>query len=491
MKINKSVIAMIALPLFVGACSKSSFKITEQLTKDVENGVACTNFHEKINATLTQALLDEERLPTSDDLRRSLREKLPASSDKLIERVLQTYAVLTEETKTSLGANSNQEMISALMGLEIGDQTTPEKKALKVRLQKTLASVQAEAKQAGLDCVPPTPEEEETAPVTEEPETLPKENPAAAKLSPPVQGAVRVLATAYQSCQAVRVPAMTASTESIHAKGIKVTGTHPNGVGLKREVGDLALLQKTHYYVREGIENDSSCFNVPKSPLIYDYGGKPYSTTSDTSSLNLFKNAGTGTSVLGIDCSGYIFSALAVSGLRLSPGKKLKAFQVNGVNARMYMDPANNGLSCLAPVASKRGSSLADGDILASTGHIVMIDRVGTDPFGLSRFRSAADCRADNISYKNFDFDILHSAPIKNGIGINRSRASYYLGETSGMRSAMIEYAVAACKAEFGQSSTVKPSSARLVRHKMTAECKDKQVPLERESCVRSCVASL
>jgi hypothetical protein len=155
------------------------------------------------------------------------------------------------------------------------------------------------------------------------------------------------------------------------------------------------------------------------------------------------------------------------------------------------MNPASNGLSCLAPVASKAGDSLRNGDILASTGHIVMIESVGSDPFGIERLQKVSDCRTENISHKNFDFAMLHSSPTKGGVGINRSKAADYLDESSAMRSALVDYAIAACKAKFGQPSTVKPSTARLVRHKMTAECMDKPVPLEGESCVQRCVSRL
>ena len=92
-----------------------------------------------------------------------------------------------------------------------------------------------------------------------------------------------------------------------------------------------------------------------------------------------------------------------------------------------------------------------------------------------------------NIAFKNFDFDVLQSSPVKGGIGLDRMRASDYLPGSSSMGAAMVSYAIAACKARFGSSSTVKPSAARLVRHKLTAECMDRPVKLERESCVKSC----
>ena len=62
----------------------------------------------------------------------------------------------------------------------------------------------------------------------------------------------------------------------------------------------------TNYYY-QGVNQGSSCKDIRKFPLIYDYGGKP---NTDSGTLNFFVNSGDGTSVLGIDCSGYVFSAI-------------------------------------------------------------------------------------------------------------------------------------------------------------------------------------
>lgn len=466
----------------LSGCAKGGLHVASQISKKTETIASCETYHEKINQILTQALLDERPLPTPQDLEKTLHQDLSVQLRPLIPPAVNAYRLLTEETKKIASSDSKHDLIEVLMALEIGDETTPEKKRLKYHLQSLLNEMAMAAKLAGLTCAEPSP-----AADTDLSGAIPKEETPSPILISPVEGALKVLKTAYQSCQAERIPAMDQSTTSLHQKAIRITGKHPNGVGQKRMIGDLSLLQQTHYYIREGIESDPSCFDVPRNPMIYDYGGKPYSTPADDSSLNLFKDAGTGTSVLGIDCSGYIFSAMAASGLRLSPGKKLKAFQVNGVNARMYMEPASNGLSCLEPVESRSTDTIKSGDILASTGHIVMLERVGEDPFGIAGIKTIADCKASMISVKDFDFDILHSAPIKNGIGINRAKASYYFQEGTSMRAALISYAIAACRARFGSPSLIKPSSARLVRHRMTADCVDQPIFLDRESCVQSC----
>lgn len=474
-------------PLFLGlslvaaGCSDQGFKVAEKISKDVSSESSCEDFSGTLTKTLIQSLIDSENLPTEAQLRQSLTTSLGSGKSELVEKSVEVFKLLTTDTQSRLGLKNKDELIEAITALDIGDETTPERAQLKSDLRRSFMSLKTSALRVNVECQPQQAEETTTtAPISQTPTVDTKVNPAAA-------GAQKVLMTAYQSCPASRLPAMDSASRSIAAGAIKVTGTHSSGTGLKREVGNLALLQQSHYYVREGVEKGASCFNVTKSPLIYDYGGKPYATTALSSTLDFFKNAGSGTKVLGVDCSGFVYSALASSGLRVSPSKRAQAYLVFGINARMYMNPKSNGLTCLAPVPAQKSDSLRNGDILASTGHIIMVDNVGKDPFGVAGIKSASGCVAANMSASKFDFDILQSAPIKGGIGINRVRAATYLSEGGAMQTAMLQYALAACKANFGAASTPLPSSARLVRHKLTADCMDKPVALANASCVATC----
>lgn len=467
----------------LAACAPARTLVSSEIADEVKSGASCEDFSGKLSATLAQALIDKSELPTESELEKVLAETLGPGerNEKLREQVLQIYRVAIDETQSSLKIRNRDELLAAIIALDIGDESTPERAVLKNKLKTSYAELRKTAVAAGLECV------QHVVPEEQHPST----NDRAQIMdvgSLPVNGAVKVLATAYQSCQAKRIPAVSASTSAIASGGIRITGKHSNGVGQKREYASVSILAKSHYYVREGVESGSDCYDVTKKPLIYDYGGKPYTTTKAGAVLDFHTNAGSGTSALGVDCSGFIFSALAVAGLRMAPGKKLTASQVYGVSASMYMNPASNGLSCMAPVSSTKSGTLQDGDILASTGHIVMIDQVGEDPFGTARLKGISECKSSNISYKNFDFDVLQSAPVKGGVGIDRMRASVYLAESSSMAEALVEYAVADCKARFGSASTVKPAPARLVRHKQTAECKDTPVRMAHESCVASCL---
>ncbi len=220
--------------------------------------------------------------------------------------------------------------------------------------------------------------------------------------------------------------------------------------------------------------------------MIYDYGGKPYATTSLSSPLSFFKNAGSGTEALGVDCSGLVYTALSTAGLRVAPRKNNKATGVYGISAKMYLDPEQNGLSCLQKVSVNPKETLRPGDIVAVPGHVLMIDSTGSDPFGLNGVSSASGC--SSISFKNFDFVVAQSSPSKAGVGINRYEARDYLRESVKMKEGLEKYAYYACLARFDSKSyTPNLEAASVVRHKMTSECLGARVKLEQESCIQSC----
>lgn len=476
LKITTSLLVFSTL----SACAKFD-SVSEQIADDTDKFGACASYSDKVVSTLSEALIQGDELPGKDQLEAALRRKLKSmnkeQAEMMVQNVLRVYEAVTAETQAQLNINTKAELLEAITALDIGDQTSPEKMALGQKIKASFAQVQKSAEVAGLSCDDTT-----------EPSVPPSAATKLGNMDPVMSGALRVMTTAYQNCAGAELPAMTASTPD--TRGISVIGNHPDG-GLKREVSSVADLKKTHYYIKEGLERDASCFDVPNKPLIYDFGGKPYATTADDSPIDLFKDAGTGTKVLGIDCSGYVFSAMAASGLRTAPGKKLKASLVYGISSSMMMNPASNGLSCLVPVTFTAGSNIKSGDILAVNGHVVILDVTGSDPFGLARAKSVSQCTTSVLTPAGYDFDVLQSSPVKGGIGLDRMRAKDYLPSSSKMLTTMQGYAVSACKVKFGQAPGSAPSSGRVVRHKGTPDCLDKPVSIARESCVQSCYSRL
>jgi len=226
--------------------------------------------------------------------------------------------------------------------------------------------------------------------------------------------------------------------------------------------------------------------------LIYDYGGKPYASSALGSSIDLFRNAGSGTSALGVDCSGFVTTSVLAGGLRLKQNVSSKPPQSGGVNAAMYANPAGNGLSCFERVASHPTQNLRSGDLIANTGHVVMVDQVGADPFGIAGAKTATAC--DQVTAARFSFTIIQSSPSKGGIGMNRYRAADYLAGSSSMRSGLEAYARSFCRVRLGldsPSTLASSSKAVVVRHIGGPACTDSRIPLAGEACLRSCAPVL
>jgi hypothetical protein len=183
--------------------------------------------------------------------------------------------------------------------------------------------------------------------------------------------------------------------------------------------------------------------------------------------------------------------SLASAGLRVKKDTTAKAVTVSGISSRMYLDPQKNGLTCLDYAKFSSSSSLQPGDIIAKSGHVVIVGAVGKDPFGIANIAKASECTSKNISVSKFDFTILQSSPSKGGIGIHSHKASSYLPESDVLSSGLVSHAINACKAKFSTTPAAsKVSTVSVVRHSGASNCKDKEVAFERQSCVASCPAT-
>jgi hypothetical protein len=311
------------------------------------------------------------------------------------------------------------------------------------------------------------------------------------KKHPAVCGGQKILNTIYQSCEPSKLPPITSETED--TQGIQIVGLHRNGIGNRRTIASLQSLLVTDYYLRDYHQPNQSCFDILKSPPIYDYGGKPYASVGSKATLNFFKDNGSGTEVLGTDCSGFVFSALAAGGLKVRKSVRLKPVSVNGISASMFFHPQESGLDCMDYATFDHSENLRSGDVLASRGHVVLIDSVGKDPLGIAKFHKSSQCTLENMDSKRFNFVLLQSSPSKGGIGVQRTRAADYFstpGEED-MTKALKDEAVAACLAQTQTQKIQAPATtASLTRHLASQECSDAPVALDFEECISSCRAS-
>jgi hypothetical protein len=200
------------------------------------------------------------------------------------------------------------------------------------------------------------------------------------------------------------------------------------------------------------------------------------------------------------DCSAFVSSILHTSGSRISPrDRDYKAFSTAAIIGW------GSGGDCFNVPRFSESTSLLPGDIVVARGgdegHVIMVDRVGADPFGLRKVASVQQCdRQPN--FNDWDFTITESTGKKVGgrkIGPSIWDAkgtfkSKSLSTAVHIARAYIDLYKSACREKFGVRSETKfqrgSYRSRLLRHRGTsdAQCRNPNPPkLRGEECVRSC----
>ncbi len=491
---------------------------TPIVAQSIADNVGCKSFTDKVWTQFYKSAVEQSSLPDAESVSELVTKKLQdrnltaAQKEKLeslSKALYDFYYLVAEEAKNVYGVYDNATLLKSIAAIELDDNSTVESTNLNRLVRSKLSEIQTLSSELSINCATGEGDNDnnknenenpEAPPLTESPVELPpptEQNPdhpvqtkptrlideMRARLNAPVFGAMKVVGVLYQSCEAVQLDAMNADTES--AQGITRTGTHPDGIGGRRYVTDLQALLKTHHYLKNHRQPSSvSCFDVTQNPPIYDYGGKP---NTDADRLNFFKNAGSGTTVLGTDCSGFVFSSLAAAGLKIKSGVPLRPQHVHNIGSRQFRDPIGSKMDCIAPITVTASEALRPGDIVAINGHVLMVDDLGSDPFGLKNITDVKQCKSSNISYRNFTFNILQSSPSKGGHGVNRYKVADYLAGTGTIRDGLEDYALEACFAKFGEPRTPKVSTLSIVRHTGTSECIAPEVALQNQSCFESC----
>jgi hypothetical protein len=455
MKVKKYII-------FICFISLSGYGFQEHLNikkiaDKIEEKIDCQDFEAFFWHALHDAALNFENPTSWGELRQSFQIRDRLRDEKVLAVIATLEKYLGEEfwRKTS----KEQTEIWAQLELKIDDR--PQWPELQAELTRLFS---AHAKRKSLMC------DREISLLSQ-------------VVDPSEKGGRWVMAAAYQSCEATRLPAMT--LESPDAIGISRIGTHPSGGGV-RVISDLKALQATHPYLR--IQNKGAgCFDVEANPLIYDFGGKPGYVSSGDREIDLFIENGSGhDKTLGIDCSGLVFASLGVQGLRVIPNKDVTAGLVSGFSSASLLNPPKEW-KCIERIKIGVGQGVNQGDVISIKGHTVLVDQIGADPFGLNLISNRTDCA--KITSDNFDFTILQSSPNKGGVGINRYVVRDYLNDgADNMKSGLVKYARAACEARFDQKE-VRPiySDISIVRHKGSPECVGRGLTIKNESCISSC----
>lgn len=240
-------------------------------------------------------------------------------------------------------------------------------------------------------------------------------------------------------------------------------------------------------------------FDATVKPPIYGFGAKPSYTRgrivltgdrnrrSDGAEDGVLE--GRGTAVSAIDCSGLVDAAFAASGLKFATNQDLPPGYGTAQLARADRLPN----SCVERAKLVFPQGLRAGDVVnLSESHVIVIDGVGRDPFGLQRLGDKPDCSKVNPAH--FDFTYINSASFHD-YGPSRVHAAFAHeeGGTAGPKiMANLEKAARRmCRLQNGeppQQGDAEDSAFKILRHMSAkAECVGKPMKLETEECLKGC----
>lgn len=236
-----------------------------------------------------------------------------------------------------------------------------------------------------------------------------------------LKGARQLMATMYQSCQAPNI--VVPNTANMNASPV---GGQPRHL---RNRNMVSRYLNYNPYLANRASVAPGCFDVLKQPPIYGYGAKPGIRGG---SINLHENQATrphcvtsGVScrsqpVSGIDCSGFVTGALRRMGLNMFPGEK---FIPDNINTAALNTNARRSNSCLRFTEANKDISIVPGDIInIGSNHVIMVEKIGSDPLGLKKHLRNNTC--GRLSKNDFDFEFLHSGALAH-FGVARVHSSH------------------------------------------------------------------
>lgn len=303
-------------------------------------------------------------------------------------------------------------------------------------------------------------------------------------------GARRVLATMYQSCQAL--DPIIDGTKKVENSIVKDASGRRGLSSAKIET----YLEQNMFSRGRVKPPPAGCFDLAKKPPVYGYGAKG-KVNKAKGTIDLSFNQADQCQTSGIscqssplqavDCSGFVAAALATQGLRMTVGQDTHPAWFGTSH---FASASKKRNSCFADVAISDNLSIMPGDIISySDNHVIMIDEVGPDPLGIKKF-SAPGKNCNDIHYKDFDFTYLHSGSIGN-YGPARVSSKYHERVPGTIFKTLRVKAIEACRKIQDGTPAVSVTQGKfgVIRHRGAAVdgCVGPAKPLEGEQCVASC----
>lgn len=218
----------------------------------------------------------------------------------------------------------------------------------------------------------------------------------------PISGAKRLMNIFYQNCNAYKSRPYDFIKDG-ELKGFR-TQYNPktNGkVSIKINRTDDQLLNYLKCPTQSTNQHLSYlCKNTPS----YLWAGKG---KVDQNKIDIFHNDSEVEEVAnhpGVDCSGFINLSFLLAGLKVDTNIEFLNAP-REISAKEFMRPMN----CFKNIAIENGKKVHRGDVIAWSKHIVMIDTISNDPFGVNNIYSPEGCDLLKLNPNNAKMVLINS----------------------------------------------------------------------------------
>lgn len=287
-------------------------------------------------------------------------------------------------------------------------------------------------------------------------------------------------------------------------KGVKFYKDSEKDGTFKREIEDLKQVVDSHPYIKLPSMYGANCKKINETPVLFSYQGVAnYDPKNNVLDLFTPQNPPGTPTYYGISCSQFVKASMVTAGLKVYPNSNNYP-----ISTRTMLGLGLGKNDCFRTADFKGRRTIKAGDVIVtnvqkaepkdSIEHSMIVETAGPDPFGLDKSgaRSLSDCRKEKLSYKNFNFTILHSGSYKNAMGIARYKVQDFLAANDNeIRTYLQEMAVKACKAEFSNGAQMADDGNAggrhfaIIRHDADKSgCQtDRFAKLKGEDCVKHC----
>jgi hypothetical protein len=288
-KATKSRLAaasMLATFLFLTSCHNTQFKAAEAVSSDMES-IVCPQSYEVTMDFFSQlvevenqqiAQLDETVFSSAIDTDDFFKG---AANTYFKNELYKIYVEFYQDIKYLSSFESNPKLAELVSYLKIEDTENHLRKELVDKYKKRINVVSRNMQSMGYTC--PEGNDIKRGPDSDDDSTTAPKPPSNDKPAPTERERVtdkmissmrKVLAVTYQSCAVLEQKPLDRDDKNV--MGIKEECCYEGSRGLVRHIQSLSQVLSTHHYLQNSYGNQ--CFNLNKSPLIYDFGGRPSSS---------------------------------------------------------------------------------------------------------------------------------------------------------------------------------------------------------------------